>query len=107
MSPTFAAHEALDAVSNLLGSGLARFDDARVVDYDVAEFEQRVTAEEAREHGHVTGVHAFLLRARGAGFDVGRDQKLFREGITAERAGTTPKLQLLVPEETLFCSDGP
>ena len=107
MSPAFAAHEALDPVSNLPGPGFACFDDARLSDDDVAKLKQRITAEEAREHRDVAGVHALLLRAGRAGLDVGGDQELFREGMSAERAGTAPQLQLLVPQKTLFCPDCP
>jgi hypothetical protein len=73
MSPAFAAHEALDPVLNLPGSRLARFDDAGLTDDDVAKLEQSITAEQAREHRHVAGVHTLLLRAGRAGFDVGGD----------------------------------
>lgn len=107
MRPAFAAHETPDPVPNLLGSGLARFDDARLAYDDVAELEQSITAEKAREHRHVAGVHALLLRAGRTGLNVGGDQELFREGMSAERAGTAPKLQLLVPQETLFCPGCP
>ncbi|WP_171046715.1 hypothetical protein [Pseudarthrobacter sp. NamE5] len=53
----YVSYPVLDSVSTAMTS----LNTSLPINGDVAELEQGIAAEEAREHGHIQRVHAFVL----------------------------------------------
>lgn len=65
-------HDVTYSVRNLLRTAAATFDDPLLTDDNIAELKERIAAEQASEHGHISCIHALVLRTSPAGLDMRR-----------------------------------